>query len=102
MKINMRKFLFLCILTFTCSSCASNSNFVEVRNTYMGGKVNWDPKNPPKISPHNLTQDEYLFETKDGCQWDYYVNKATKIIESWEYVSSPDKCTLGYNWAGPW
>ncbi len=98
----MRKILFLCILTFTCSSCAANSNFVEVRNMYVGRKVSWDPKMPPKISSHNSTQDEYLFESKDGCQWVYYVNKETKIIESWAYVSSPDKCTLGYNWFGPW
>ena len=31
-----------------------------------------------------------------------YVNKKTKKVESWEYISSPDKCTLGYKWIGPW
>ena len=96
MRIILCKIIFLCILTFTCSSCATNSNFVEVRDMYVGSKVSWDPKAPPKISSHNSTQDEYLFESENGCQWVYYVNKETKIIESWAYVSSPDKCTLGY------
>ena len=92
----MRKFLFFFILTFIFSGCATNANFVEVRDMYVGSKVNWSPSMPPKISSHNSTQDEYLFESNDSCQWVYYVNKETKIIEGWAYVSSPDRCTLGY------
>ena len=100
----MRNLLFFCILflSFVNSGCATNANFAEVRNMYVGRKVNWPSDVSPIITSHNLTQDEYLFETKDGCQWVYYVNKETKIIESWAYVSSPNKCTLGYNWFGPW
>ena len=98
----MRNSLFSFILLFTFFGCATNSNFVEVRDMYVGSKVSWDSKAPPKISSHNSIQDTYLFESENGCQWVYYVNRETKIIESWAYVSSPDKCTLGYNWFGPW
>ncbi len=101
-EANMRQFLLFCILIFLYSGCATNANFLEVRDMYIGSKVTWDPRVPPKISSYNSTQDEYLFESEGGCQWVYYVNKETKIIESWAYVSSPDKCTLGYNWFGPW
>ena len=36
------------------------------------------------------------------CHPVYYVNKKTKIVESWSYVSSPDKCSMGFSWFGPW
>ena len=98
----MHKFLFSWILTFVCIGCATNSNFVEGRNMYVGSKINWDPQIPPKIRSYDSTQDEYIFESKNGCQWAYYVDKETEVIESWKYLSSPDKCTEGYNWFGPW
>ena len=98
----MRNSLFSFILLFTFFGCATNSHFIEYRNYDVGRKVDESFTPPPKMKlSYNATQDEYLYEL-DGCRWVYYVNKETKIIESWAYISSSDKCTLGYNWFGPW
>lgn len=78
--------------------CATQKLFVEYRNYDVGRNVNVAPLESSKISSHNEFQDQYLFEWKGGCKFIYYVNKETKVVESWEYVSSPDKCTMGYNW----
>ena len=58
---------------------------------------------PTKITPIDKEKAEYLIEFKDtGCQWIYVVNMTTKIVESWRYVSDPQKCYLEINWFGPW
>ena len=98
----MQKLFIFFTLIFIFCGCATNANFVEGRNMYVGSKISWDPQMPPQIRSYNLTQDEYIFESKNGCQWAYCVNKKTGVIESWKYISSPDKCTEGYNWFGPW
>ena len=95
--------LFILILIFIFCGCATNSHFIEYRNYDIGRNVDESfTPSPRKKSFHNPIQDKYLYESENGCQWVYYVNKETRIIESWAYVSSPDKCTLGYNWWGPW
>ena len=98
----MCKFLTIFIFTFMFCGCATNALFVQYRDYDVGRNVDLSYDKPSKVISYNLNQDKYLYETENGCQWVYYVNKETKIIESWEYVSSPDKCTLGYNWFGPW
>jgi uncharacterized protein YxeA len=105
----MNKFLFFLILILVFCGCAgakfenSKDRFVNTRNYDVGRSVDRSYAMPPaKISSYNEKQDKYLFEGKDGCQWVYYVNKETKVVESWEYVSSPDKCSLGIGWFNPW
>ena len=100
----MRKCLYLFIMVFIFNGCATNAAFVEYRNYDVGRSIEVSLVPPPiKISSHNETQDKYLFQTEDGCQWVYYVNKETKIVESWKYISSPDKCSLGTAWFNvPW
>ena len=105
----MNKFLCFFILVLVSCGCAgakfenSSSRFVNDRNYDVGRSVNWSYAMPPsKIFSYNEKKDEYLFEGKNGCQWVYYVNKETKIVESWGFLSSPDKCQTGLNWFGPW
>ena len=95
----MNKLLYCFILALIFCGCATNARFVEYRNYDVGRSVDlsWVPK-PSRISLHNQDQDEYLFELGSGCKFVYYVNKKTKNVESWEYISSPNKCSLGYNW----
>lgn len=95
----MNKLLYCFILALMFCGCATNARFVEYRNYDVGHSVDlsWVPK-PSKISSYNQDQDKYLFEWNNGCKFVYYVDKKTKNVESWEYVSPPDKCSLGYNW----
>ena len=58
---------------------------------------------PTEISPTHNGKSEYLFEFKNtGCQWIYVVDDSTHKVESWRYVSDPQKCFLEINWRGPW
>ena len=105
----MNKFVCFIIHIFVLCGCtgvkfeSNRSRFVNERNYDVGRNVNWSYAMPAKgVVPHNADQDMYLFENKNGCQWIYYVNKTTHIVESWKYVSSPDKCEIGLKWMGPW
>lgn len=104
----MYKFLFSFILVLLFCGCASaygnKDRFIRYRDYDVGRSVDLSYATPSKILPYNETQDKYLFEAKGGCEWAYYVNKETKIVESWEYVSSPDKCSTKVSWFGgsPW
>jgi len=98
----MNKILYFFILVLILCGCASRSYFVRYRNYDVGRSVDLSYDTPSKIIPYNEEQDKYIYECKNGCKFAYYVNKKTKIVESWEYISSPDKCSLGLNWVGPW
>lgn len=98
----MNKVLYSFILVLIFSGCATYANFVNERNYDVGRSVDLSYARPLKVISHNQNQDKYLFEWKDGCKWAYYVNKETKIVESWEFISFPDKCSSGgYYWFGP-
>jgi hypothetical protein len=103
----MNKFLFSLILVLMFCGCVSASGgknrFFRSMDYNVGRNIELSHDTPIKISSHNKTQDRYLFDWENGCSWVYYVNKETKIVESWEYVSSPDKCSMGVGWFGaPW
>ena len=94
-------FYFITLVLIFCG-CATVSNFESIRNYDVGRDVNLVYASSPKIEAYNTTQDKYVYERNDGCKWAYYVNKKTKKVESWEYISSSDKCATGFNWFGPW
>jgi len=46
---------------------------------------------------------EYVYSSREtGCKWGFVVNNKTSIIESWHYLSDPDKCYLWIDWGAPW
>ena len=105
--VDMSKFLYFFITVLVLSGCSATFKqnlFSDIRNDHVG--MNKDlvihPLSLVKIIPYNEKQDKYVCAYDDGCQWAYYVNKETGIIESWEFISSPDKCQTGLNWFGPW
>ncbi len=102
----MNKFLYFCILVLMFCGCSTTANgnnlFVSERDYDIGRSVDVVPLTPSKTSSHNLYQDKYLFEWDSGCKFVYYVNKKTKIVESWNYISSPAKCSMGFDLFSPW
>lgn len=94
------------VLALILCGCAAinhgKSYFVRVRDYDVGRSVDLSYDKPTKIVPHSPTQDKYIYELKNGCSWAYYVNKTTRVVESWEYISSPEKCELGADWFQPW
>ena len=103
----MNRFLLFLVLVVMFCGCASSFKknlFADIRNDHIGShKENIiSPQILVEVIPHNATQDKYICAYDDGCKWAYFVNKKTGIIESWEYISSPDKCQTGLNWFGPW
>lgn len=96
----MKKILFLLLITIFGSGCATNAQFVQERNYDVGRNVNWSYAVSPNpvIVPYNQTQDKYIIDWENGCKFAYYVNKETKIVESWEYLCSPEKCKMGVGW----
>ncbi|MFZ5800818.1 MAG: hypothetical protein ACOY3D_05540 [Candidatus Omnitrophota bacterium] len=99
----MNKFLYFLTLICVFCGCATNARFVEYRNYDVGRSVNLSYAVPPDpvIVPYNQTQDKYIIDWGNGCKFAYYVNKETKIVESWEYLCSPDKCKTGIGWFSP-
>lgn len=102
----MNKFLYCITLVLMFCGCAgatlenSKDRFVNDRNYDVGRNVDLSYAAPAsQISSYNENQDKYIFEN-DACSWIYYVNKSTKIVESWEYVSLPDRCSTGLDWFG--
>lgn len=93
-----RNLFFLLITIFECG-CATNAQFAQERNYDVGRNVNWSYAIPtnPVIVPYNQAQDKYMID-RGGCKFAYYVNKETKIVESWEYLCSPEKCKTGVGW----
>ena len=43
----------------------------------------------------------YLGE-KFICHWAVLVPKGSETIESWRYISEPDRCKSDYFYSGPW
>lgn len=93
--------LFLIVIIF--SGCATTSIFRDLRDYDIGRSVELSYLPPPyKIIPSSIDHDKYLYQDKGECEFYYMVNKKTKKIESWDYISSPEKCKTGLNWLGPW
>ena len=99
----MNKLLYSIILALIFCGCATNAHFVQERDYDVGRKVNlsYAVSPHPVIVPHNQTQDKYLIDWGNGCKFAYYVNKETKIVDSWEYLCSPEKCKIGVGWLNP-
>lgn len=99
----MKKILFLLLIAIFNNGCATNATFVEERNYDVGRRVNFNYSVPPHpiIVPYNQTQDKYFIDWGKGCKFAYYVNKETKIVDSWEYLCSPEKCKTGVGWLNP-
>ncbi|MCA9408606.1 MAG: hypothetical protein H6755_05980 [Candidatus Omnitrophica bacterium] len=98
----MNKFYLILIVLFL-SGCATNKMFVEYRNYDVGRNVNLAYLAPAEnIDEIDQNKDRYLFKWDNDCEFVYFVNKKTKVVESWEYVSPPDKCKMGLDWFGPW
>lgn len=102
MKLFLYSFIFILVFSAGCSVNAKESVFVSERNYDVGRSVDLIYVKPSKVLSYSVAQDKYFFEWDNGCKFTYYVNKSTKKVESWEYISSPEKCTLGFAWGSPW
>lgn len=104
----MNKFLYffaILIIMSGCSTTFKKNLFVDIRNDHIGMQKDHviHPMSLIEVVPHNEKLDKYICAYENiGCKWAYYVNKETSIIESWEFISSPNKCQTGLNWWGSW
>lgn len=48
--------------------------------------------------------DEYLIASDHmgRCRWSYIVDRATRRVIGWRYVSGEDNCYNRIDWLGPW
>ena len=95
--------IILLIAIFFLGGCATKVRFIQERDYDVGRNVNLSGAIPPNpvVVPYNQTQDKYLIDWGNGCKFAYYVNKKTKIVDSWEYLCSPEKCKIGVGWLNP-
>ncbi len=87
-----------CVTALLINGCIRGySDFVSQCDNMVGCSVELSPYDPAKITSFDEKQDAYHYVFEDtGCKFIYYVNKYTGIVESWEFVSSPDNCYLIY------
>lgn len=96
-------FLILTVIFYGCTSINSDINrFIRYRDYDVGRSVELSYQTPIDVFPYTQTQDKYLYMGEGDCRWIYFVNKETKIVESWQYVSAPEKCSMKVDWGGIW
>lgn len=52
----------------------------------------------------NRTEDEYVIapEYMGKCRWVYVVDRNSRRVTSWHYVSGKEDCYLRIDWLGAW
>jgi hypothetical protein len=48
------------------------------------------------------TSQEIHYGVEDGCQWVFEVDRDSRVILAWRFVSEPAKCYYKTDWFGPW
>ena len=63
---------------------------------FRGGK-------PTAVRSVGSAVDEYLYDSdQTGCRIALIVDKQTKIIKGWRYLSDPDLCRVKHEFGHPW
>ena len=100
----MKKLITIILIVAICCGCTmayKRNLFVELRNEDIGEDkdIAIHPLALVEIIPYDEKLDKYVCAYEDtGCVWAFYVNKETDLIESWEFISPPEKCYTGLNW----
>ena len=96
MKIILYTFCAIAIFITGCEIRGYQS-FIDACDDMVGCSIGLSYYDPVRIEPFNEELIAYHYESEyTGCKFIYYVNKDTDIVESWEFVSSPDNCYLVY------
>lgn len=99
-----------CTLIFL-QGCAYDGvqDFYDARHFDVGRKIEDIPLGEPAfIESHNGNFMVYVYEfyneKENGfCKWKYKVDKITRLVESWKYISSSSFCSYGAVRLGtPW
>jgi len=86
--------LYSFVLVGCISFNAKRTLFINTRNYDIGRKIDVVPvPDPIEIKAISVDHEIYVFQyVNTGCRWCYIVDKSTKEIISWEYLSNSDLC----------
>jgi hypothetical protein len=97
--------MIFCITAGCASIETGRQNFKNDRNecvgqiAAMGHRCGWwEPKIVREIGENT---DEYVYQSGD-CEWAFEIDRKTKVVKSWRYISSPDLCYIEIDWLGAW
>ncbi len=84
-----------CVSTVDVSSML-NQSIGESIDVFRGGK-------PAEVRSGESALDEYLYgSNKTGCRVALIVDKHTKIIQGWRYLSDPGLCRVRNEFGHAW
>jgi len=84
-----------CVSTVDMQSML-NQSIGESITVFRGGK-------PTEVRSDEPTVDEYLYDSiQTGCRVALTVDKQTKIIKSWRYLSDPELCRVRSEFGHAW
>lgn len=110
----LRNALFgFCVLVSGVSCAANRDGDIEYFKATMNHSVGksiglWGNGGfgPPSLIATQSIDDKkekYIYRVdKSGCEWFFTVDKRSKLVLAWGYISRPDKCYVETNWLGPW
>lgn len=68
-------------------------------DVYWGTKLGEGGYGPPGLLEVQIVDSstmKYVYGKGNECRWFFLVEKETGIIKDWDYLASPEKCTLTY------
>lgn len=58
----------------------------------------WEPAVVHRL---NETTDEYIYRD-ENCEWAFEIDRQSRTVRSWRYISHPDHCYINTDWFGAW
>lgn len=58
----------------------------------------WEPAAVRAIDEHT---EEFQYRDED-CEWTFEVDRESKVVKSWHYISDPARCYIKTDWLGAW
>lgn len=98
--------LTICCLVAGCASMETRRQNFRIERDECIGQIAaighrcgwWEPSTIRIIDEHT---EEYQYRD-DACEWVFEIDRATKVVRSWRYISQPDRCYIKTNWFGAW
>ena len=104
-------FAIVAFSTALSGCCALNAGidpreeFIRKRTAQVGKVVDVSSVHPAALrtEPFDSETTRYIIGVEGGaCLYEYRVSNSSRIVQSWHYISPPEKCTANRYYCGAW
>lgn len=98
------------LLSAFAGCCAMNAGidgreeFVRQRTSQIGKVVDVSSVHPAALQIESLNEQvvRYVIGSKEHCLYEYRVERTSRVVQSWHYLSAPEKCASNRYYCGAW